>query len=73
MDEFDIENSVVATLGVTTYLLGLATGSLVVAPLSELYGRKPVYLICMIIFTLLIIPCCVASSLAEIIVVRYFG
>ncbi|KAI1100774.1 polyamine transporter 3 [Jackrogersella minutella] len=72
VDEFGI-SSTVATLGVTTYLLGLATGALLVAPASELYGRRPVYIVCMICFTLLIIPCCLATSLAEIIVVRYFG
>ncbi|KAI2627833.1 polyamine transporter 3 [Hypoxylon sp. NC1633] len=62
-----------ATLGVTTYLLGLAAGTLFTAPASELYGRRPVYIICMVVFTLLIIPCCLATSLAEIIVVRFFG
>ncbi|KAI0123642.1 polyamine transporter 3 [Xylariales sp. AK1849] len=73
MDEFGISSAPVATLGVTTYLLGLASGSLLVAPASELWGRQRVYLACMIIFTLLVIPCCLATSLTEIIVVRYFG
>ncbi|KAI1372173.1 polyamine transporter 3 [Hypoxylon crocopeplum] len=72
MEEFGV-SSTVATLGVTTYLLGLAAGSLLVAPASELYGRRPVYIICMICFTILVIPCCLATSLAEIIVVRFFG
>ncbi|KXJ90242.1 major facilitator superfamily domain-containing protein [Microdochium bolleyi] len=72
MDEFGVRNPTVVTLGVTTYLLGLAVGSLLVAPASELYGRRPVYIVCMTCFTLLVIPCCVATSLAEIIVVRFF-
>lgn len=72
-EEFGLPNTTVATLGVTTYLLGLAVGSLLVAPASELWGRRPVYIVCMIIFTLLVIPCCLATSLAEIIVVRFFG
>ncbi|KAI1210156.1 polyamine transporter 3 [Annulohypoxylon truncatum] len=72
VDEFGV-SSTIATLGITTYLLGLAVGSLLVAPVSELYGRRPVYIFCMICFTLLVIPCCVATSLAEIIVVRFFG
>ena len=62
----------IATLGITTYLLGLALGSLVLAPVSEVYGRKPVYAIAMIIFSLLVIPCAQATSMAEIIVVRFF-
>jgi hypothetical protein len=73
MLEFDVSSQPVATLGVTTYLLGLAVGSLIVAPASELYGRRLVYIACMVCFTLLVIPCCLASSLEEIIVVRFFG
>lgn len=72
MNEFGVRNPTIITLGVTTYLLGLAVGSLLVAPASELYGRRPVYIICMTCFTLLVIPCCVATSLTEIIVVRFF-
>ncbi|KAJ3468450.1 hypothetical protein MRS44_002515 [Fusarium solani] len=61
------------TLGLTTYLLGLAVGSLIVAPLSELYGRQMVYLVCLSVWALLILPCALATSLTEIIVVRFFG
>lgn len=43
MKEFDVTDEAVATLGVTTYLLGLAAGSLILAPLSEIYGRRPIY------------------------------
>lgn len=73
MAEFDEPSETIVTLGVTTYLLGLAAGSLIVAPMSELFGRRPVYLLCLSVSTLLIIPCALASSLAEIIVVRFFG
>lgn len=73
MKAFDVHSSTVVTLGVTTYLLGLAVGSLIVAPMSELYGRRWVYIICMSCFTLLVIPAALATSLAEILVVRFFG
>lgn len=73
MEEFNVSDPTVITLGVTTYLVGLALGSLVVAPMSELYGRRPVYIICLVIYTLLVIPSCLATSLAEILVVRFFG
>ncbi|GAW22541.1 hypothetical protein ANO14919_120800 [Xylariales sp. No.14919] len=72
-EEFNVTDQTIATLGVTTYLIGLGTGSLVWAPVSELYGRKPVYLVCMTVFTLLILPACLATSLTEILVVRFFG
>jgi len=71
--EFHINSEPIATLGVTTYLCGLAIGSLVLAPIAETYGRKPVYTTGMFVFTLLMIPAARAHSMAEIIVVRFFG
>ncbi|KAF7197692.1 Major facilitator superfamily multidrug transporter mdrA [Pseudocercospora fuligena] len=59
-------------LGVTTYLLGMATGSVVLAPLSEMYGRRIVYLITMSLFVILVIPCAVAKNIATILVIRFF-
>jgi MFS family permease len=72
MEDFNASKTVV-TLGLTTYLLGLAAGSLVFAPMSELYGRRIVYIGCLAIWALLIIPCGLAKSLTAIIVVRFFG
>lgn len=71
--EFNINSEVIPTLGVTTYLLGLAVGSLFLAPISETYGRRPVYIIAMFFFIIFIIPCATAKTMAEIIVVRFFG
>lgn len=73
MNEFGEKDPTIVTLGVTTYLLGLACGSLVVAPMSELFGRRPVYLVCLSISALLVLPCALAKSLGEIIAVRFFG
>lgn len=72
-EEFDVASEAIVTLGLTTYLFGLAVGSLILAPISETYGRKPVYSVAMVIFSLLVIPCARATSMAEIIVVRFFG
>lgn len=73
MVEFDVGSETIVTLGVTTYLMGLAAGSLIVAPMSELFGRRLVYLVCLAIAMVLILPCALAKSLTEIIVVRFFG
>jgi len=35
----------VATVGLTTYVCGLALGPMFLAPLSEFYGRRPIYLV----------------------------
>ena len=71
-EEFHTSNTLV-TLGVTFYLFGLAAGSMFMAPLSEMYGRKPVSVVCMSIFTVLVIPCALAKNLTTLIVVRFFG
>ena len=54
-------------------VIGLAVGSMILAPVSEMFGRRPVYIASMLAFTVLIIPCGLATSLAEVIVVRFFG
>ncbi|KFA65035.1 hypothetical protein S40285_05651 [Stachybotrys chlorohalonatus IBT 40285] len=62
-----------ATMGMTTYLMGLAVGSLLSPPLSELYGRRIVYLVSLSIWTVLVIPCGVAENFATILASRCFG
>lgn len=71
IEEFD-SNVTYVTLGLTTYLLGLAVGCVVLAPLSELYGRRSVYLVCMACWTILVIPGGAANSLTTIITMRFF-
>ncbi|CZS98059.1 probable benomyl/methotrexate resistance protein [Rhynchosporium agropyri] len=73
MKEFHVTSEPVATLGVTTYLLGLAVGSLILAPLSEMYGRRNVYAGSLAIYCLLLLPCALATSLSEVLVIRFFG
>lgn len=73
MKEFHETSEPIATLGVTTYLLGLAVGSLVLAPLSEIYGRRPIYIGSLAAYCLLVLPCSLATSLPEVLIVRFFG
>ncbi|KAG9204374.1 hypothetical protein G6514_000830 [Epicoccum nigrum] len=73
MATFGIKSKTLVVLGITTYLGGLAIGSLLLAPLSEMYGRRPVYLIAVATFTILIIPCALSNNLAQILVMRFFG
>jgi MFS family permease len=73
MKEFHESSEPVATLGVTMYLLGLAVGSLILAPLSEIYGRRPVYIGSLGIFALMILPCALAKSLPEVLIFRFLG
>jgi len=71
--DLGITSTTIPTLGVTTYLLGLAIGSLILAPISETYGRKPVYTIALFCFSILVIPCALARNMTTIIVVRLLG
>lgn len=70
---FHVQQDELITLGVTVYLLGLAAGCLVLAPMSEVYGRRPIFLSSMFCFTLLTLPCALASSLKGILTVRFFA
>ncbi|PYH34005.1 MFS transporter [Aspergillus neoniger CBS 115656] len=62
-----------ALLGVTTYLLGMGAGSVLFAPLSELVGRRPVYLLSMTVFLLLLLPSALAQNIETILASRFFG
>ena len=73
MVTFGVHSKTLLVLGITTYLSGLALGSIVLAPLSEMYGRRPVYIIAVSCFVVLIIPCALADKLATVLVTRFFG
>lgn len=60
----------IATLGVTTYVLGFAFGPLVWAPLSEVRGRRPVYILSWTVFTIFQIPCALARNAPMLIICR---
>jgi hypothetical protein len=72
VDEWGISRNT-GILGVTTYLLGMACGSVVLAPLSEMYGRRPVYIIALGLFVVFVLPCALAKNIATILVFRFIG
>ena len=73
MKEFDIPHKTRVALGLTTYQIGLALGPLLLAPMSELFGRRPVYQVSMGLFSILILPACFAKKLETILVSRFFA
>ncbi|CAI6342574.1 unnamed protein product [Periconia digitata] len=73
MSTFGISDKTMLVLGVTTYLFGMACGSVILAPLSEMFGRRPVYLVALFLFTILVLPCAMAQNLATILTLRFFG
>ncbi|KAL5333400.1 major facilitator superfamily domain-containing protein [Aspergillus crustosus] len=70
MLEFESDNEVLASLIVSIYILGWAMGPLVLAPLSEVCGRLPVYTWCNILYVVFTIACAVAPDLNTLIVFR---
>lgn len=71
MQEFNTTSSTLATFVVSIYVLGFAFGPLVIAPVSELYGRLWVYHICNIGFIGFTIACGRAQSMGELCVYRF--
>ncbi|KAI1430955.1 major facilitator superfamily domain-containing protein [Xylaria sp. CBS 124048] len=65
------QSDLVGTVGLSTFVLGLASGPLFMGPLSEFYGRRPVYLVAFTMFVIWIIPSAVAHNTATMLSVRY--
>ncbi|KAI1343822.1 MFS general substrate transporter [Xylariaceae sp. FL0016] len=68
--EFHTSN-LVATLGLSTFVLGISLGPLLMGPLSEFYGRRPIYLVSWGMFVVWLIPSAVAHNIATMLVVRF--
>ena len=60
--EFHVSR-VVATLGLSLFVVGLGIGPMVLAPLSEFYGRQPIYVISLGFFLIWLVPCAVAQNI----------
>lgn len=63
----------VALLPYVFYVLGLACGPLLAAPMSETFGRRAVYLIAIPIFALFILGSGFSQSIASLTVCRFFA
>jgi DHA1 family multidrug resistance protein-like MFS transporter len=64
---------VVTTLSITLYVLGFATGPIVWAPLSELFGRRPVLVISSLAFCCFNFAVAVSDRLESIMICRFFA
>ncbi|KAF2256918.1 polyamine transporter [Trematosphaeria pertusa] len=63
----------IATLGLSMYVLGLAFGPMSLAPLSEYFGRRPVYVFSYGIFLLLLLGTTFVENLGAFLVLRLFS
>ena len=65
-------SSVAFNTGVTTWAMGFACSPMFLAPLSELNGRRPVFLASGVIFLAALIGCALTDSFAGMLVARFF-
>ncbi len=71
MKEFGSDSLTLSSFVVSVYVLGFAAGPLLLAPLSEIYGRVPIYHVGNVGFVALNIGCALAPSLSSLIVFRF--
>lgn len=71
MREFKDDNENIATFVVSVYVLGFAFGPLVAAPLSEIYGRAPVFNIANILFIVATVITALSQNMPMLIVFRF--
>ncbi len=70
MSEFNSTNDTIASFIVSIYVLGYALGPLGIAPLSEVYGRLPVYHVCNFMFVVWSLGCALAPNIGALLVFR---
>ncbi|RMZ83010.1 hypothetical protein DV737_g1768, partial [Chaetothyriales sp. CBS 132003] len=73
MEEFNTTNQTIGSFIVSIYVLGYAIGPLLLAPMSELYGRLPVYHICNIFFLIWTLACALAPNMGSLLAFRLFA
>jgi MFS family permease len=62
-----------ALAGLTFYLLGLSLGPILGAPMSEILGRKPVYVISLPLSMLFVMGVGLSKNIGSILVLRFFA
>ena len=73
LEEFQVDNNQLATFVVSVFVLGYATGPLLIAPLSELYGRNVVYHVFNVLFIIFTVACALADNMGMLVAFRFFA
>ncbi|ODQ54936.1 MFS multidrug transporter-like protein [Saitoella complicata NRRL Y-17804] len=66
-------SEVVATLGISLYVLGLAIGPLFLAPLAEYYGRTPIYYASYPVYFCFLVGTALAPNLGAFLSIRFIS
>ncbi|KND90538.1 putative drug/proton antiporter YHK8 [Tolypocladium ophioglossoides CBS 100239] len=70
--EAEFHNSrIVSVLGLSTFVLGISFGPMFLSPLSEFYGRRPIYLVAWTTYLVWLVPQAAARNVAVVLVFRF--
>jgi multidrug resistance protein len=72
MKEFTFGTEV-ATLMISLFVAGYCVGPLFWGPLSEIYGRKPIFIVSFIVYTAFQIGCALSPNTGALLVFRFLG
>ncbi|CAJ0538534.1 Ff.00g065950.m01.CDS01 [Fusarium sp. VM40] len=73
MAEFNESSTEASTFVVSIFVLGFAFGPLLMAPLSEIYGRTPVYHVCNSLFVLFMVGCALSENVGMLMAFRFLS
>lgn len=71
MSEFKSTNDELGTFTVSVFVLGYAFGPLLLAPMSEIIGRSPVYHVSNILFLIFTVACALSKNISMLIGFRF--
>jgi multidrug resistance protein len=71
--EFDLESAKLPALPTALYVLGIGSGPLLLAPFSEVYGKRVVYLSSFACFTTLNVGCALSPNIAALSTLRFLS
>jgi multidrug resistance protein len=72
-DEFELTSAKLPVFPTAFYVLGIGTGPLVLAPCSELYGKRIIYLCSFGCFTILNVGCALSPNIATLTILRFLS
>ncbi|KAG1846887.1 major facilitator superfamily domain-containing protein [Suillus subluteus] len=72
MEEFGISQEV-GTLTISLFVCGYCVGPLIWGPLSEQYGRRPIFIISFFIYMCFQIGCALSQNITSILIFRFLG
>jgi multidrug resistance protein len=73
LKEFHSKDQTIGAFVVSIYILGYATGPLLIAPLSEIYGRLYLYHANNVLFIIWTIACALSPNVGALLVFRFFA